>query len=153
MHAPAGGRRLGRSAWTRSEVNNVLREESTEFPDHLDSSPYATWSYVHRHCFANSCVFRYRNKILRKYGYVVWELPEDIVPTELHRRLRLAQQQAMMEQEEIEKKRPEMEQSWKERASIYAKGGRGYWDVGDTSRITWENKTTGECLDHAVAPT
>lgn len=74
------------------------------------------------------------------------------MPKESRKRLRAAPRQEMRCQEiEIEKKRPEMEQSWKERAAIYAQGGRGYWDVEDTSRITWDKKTE-DCPDHVVAP-
>lgn len=151
MSELAGDSRLGRSAWTRFEVDNVLREERTEGPDGLNSNPYEIWRYVHNDCFANNCVFRTRNSVLRKYGYVMWDLPEDAVPKESRRRLRSAQQQAIMDGEEIEKKKSEMEQSWKERATIYAKGGRGYWDARDTSRITWENKTE-DCPDQTVTP-
>lgn len=138
MNEMPGGERLGSNRWSRREIDYVLREESTEGPDDLDSNSFAIWKYTHKDCFANYCVFRSRNSVLRKYGYVMWDLPEDSVPKESRRRLRSAQQQAIRDLEEIEKKRPEMEQSWKERASIYAKGGRGYWDIKDMSRITWE---------------
>lgn len=118
----------------------MLREERTDGPDDLASCPYEIWHHVHKDCYANYCVFRSRNSVLRKYGYVIWDLPEDSVPKESRRRLRSAQQQAIGDLEEIEKMRPELEQSWKERATIYAKGGRGYWDVGDASRITWQQE-------------
>lgn len=141
VEGPGRSRLLGvGSAWTWFEFSNVSSEQRTEASDDFASGPYDIWQHVHQDSYANYCVFLGQNSVLRKYGYVIWDIPDDSVPEESRRRLRYAQRQAVRDQEEIERERLVMEQSWKERASIYAKGGRGYWDLVDTSRITWETK-------------
>lgn len=116
----------------------MLRAWRTDGPDDPGTCAFHIWRYAHRRCLINKCVFLGRNARLRQYGYVMWDTPEDLDPQEACNRVREAQEERFEEHESFEKERHDMEQSWMERVSIYAKGGRGYWSADDLSQVVWE---------------
>jgi hypothetical protein len=126
--------------WTREEVESNLRAVDTDGPDDVDSSPFDIWWYVHKRSFITESVFQPENSVLRRYGYVMWDLPRVFDMKEVRSRVHAARRQAIAEEDEVEKARNEMESSWRDRAGIFADGGLGYWSVNDLSRVTWTRK-------------
>lgn len=138
---PPGKYTLGvRRRWTRAEIDSNLRAEDTDGPDDLDSGPFDIWWYVHKHSFVQDSVFQDENSLLRRYGYVMWDVPMMFDRDEVRSRVHAARGQAVADHEEVEKGRDQMESSWRERTTIFEDGGRGYWSADDLSHVTWERE-------------
>lgn len=135
---PPGMYPLGdRQRWTRQEIESHLRARDTDGRDDLDSAPFDIWWYVHKQSFVQDTVFQDEDSLLRRYGYVMWDVPRMFDRDEVRSRVHAARRQAVADDDEVEKETEEMERSWSERAAIYEDGGRGYWSAGDLSQITW----------------
>lgn len=130
---PLGDRRR----WTRQEVESHLRARDTDGPDDLDSAPFDIWWYVHKQSFVQETVFQDEDSLLRRYGYVMWDVPRMFDRDEVRSRVHAARRQAVNDHDEVEKGRDQMESSWLERAAICEDGGRGYWSATDLSQIIW----------------
>lgn len=77
---------------------------------------------------------------LRRWGYVMWDLPATVYSPERLREVVLCGREYSLldrfRNQDPERKRA-MKRSRRERAALYRKGARGYWAEGDLSRLIW----------------
>ena len=106
-----------------------------------DSGPLDVWRWAHLDETRAQFVYRVDRQILREWGYVMWDrsrldeigiFQKDWVPTD-------DVQNSLLDASETESGRVWMETSFRMRQEIYRAGGRGWWSVGDHSRIEWPN--------------
>lgn len=107
------------------------------FFDDPDDGPFILWKWAHDGWPLSMSVLHLHHSMLRKGGYVMWDrarlygrgiLYDDWEP--VLRELVINLPDAVVY---YERWRP----SWQERSRIYVKGGRGWWDFGDESKIIW----------------
>ncbi|TGJ83304.1 hypothetical protein E0Z10_g5440 [Xylaria hypoxylon] len=107
-----------------------------------DSGPADVWRWAHYEESWQNWVYQENRHNLRKWGYVMWD------------RLRLEEigifQQpweytddshsrgSLLEQQEAQRQRGYLQNSWEQRAQIYRRGGTGWWSWGDESKVRWQ---------------
>ena len=101
--------------------------------DRLDSAPFRLWLEVHKWLPPREMCYWPENLYLRKCGYVIWDIDIDRavdlgVDDETRQWIRDGTRLALIKTIERQRGRDRMKRSWKERAAIREKGGRGYWD-------------------------
>jgi hypothetical protein len=126
--------------WSREAVESHLRARDTDGPDDVDSGPFDIWWYVHKKSLVQNTVFEEESSLLRRYGYVIWDVPRMFERDEVRSRVHAARHQAVADHDEVEKGRSQMESSWRERAAIFEDGGSGYWSADDLCHITWAHE-------------
>ncbi|KAF3009179.1 hypothetical protein E8E14_004975 [Neopestalotiopsis sp. 37M] len=98
-----------------------------------DCGPFKAWYHFAKHVPSSRCwVFYMSCSRQRNCGYVFWDwsrmeqyaLLETLSALKWDMISSLGEFTAMLD-------------SWEERYEIWRKGGRGYWDAGDTSKIVW----------------
>lgn len=109
---------------------------SDQSEDDPDTSPYDVFSSVNAERIGEEAVFLHENATLRECAYVLWD----------EARLRRLEHRLWediwgeRQPEPTEEENDEMLESFEERSRIWREGGRGYWSVGNTSRIVWKDK-------------
>lgn len=104
-----------------------------------DPGPETIWRISCPQDGSSLALFEDYDWVSRRWGYVLWD----------HERLcDLAQQGVIRlsppwepavtpQPEPSTPSRQEREASWRNRSSLYARGGRGWWAEGDESRVRW----------------
>jgi len=128
-----------------SEYSPVERDAILNHPCPADSDkgPRDAWLWAHQdsecHNLYNA---RYeRHAYLRKCGYVMWDAVRwrdwglldtewDDCRVEVQERENLPQDITSF---------VEVQESWKVRSQIHARGGKGWWAPGDLSRVVWRS--------------
>jgi hypothetical protein len=104
-----------------------------------DHGPVKMWKWAHKDETCRNFVYQGNRQYLRDWGYVMWDLArlEDLGVFEKAWDIDDACNASRLASEEELRHVAEMETSWEQRSRIYRAGGRGWWSVGDGSRIVW----------------
>ncbi|KAK2601303.1 hypothetical protein N8I77_010763 [Diaporthe amygdali] len=110
--------------------------------DGMDSAPFRLWLAAHLSFWARDIPYCPEDLYLRKCGYVIWDipLPEGARPEvngEIKQWLKDCNRQSLIDTIERQRGRDQMKMSWKERAAISERGGRGYWSPDGLHDISW----------------
>jgi hypothetical protein len=109
-------------------------------PDDARSGPFRMWYQAHKNFWKKDVINHDAHAWLRRCGYVLWDHPETpLSDLELNERFDEARAYSLLDsfRRKDSVAKAKMRSSWRERAAIYKRGGRGYWDEGDLTRITW----------------
>ncbi|KAH6613667.1 hypothetical protein B0J18DRAFT_460556 [Chaetomium sp. MPI-SDFR-AT-0129] len=134
--------------WDRFDIGPENKKSSAESsgwwitngPDGYGSSPFRIWRVAHEDCWTMDVAGYPDHAPLRRWGYVMWDLPSTIFSTErLLKVVLCGRKHSLLDRfrdQDPERKRA-MKRSRRERAALYLKGARGYWAEGDLSRLVW----------------
>ncbi|WEW57319.1 hypothetical protein PRK78_002784 [Emydomyces testavorans] len=109
------------------------------FFDDPDPGPAKIWRWAHQDETQLQFVYQKSREPLREWGYVMWNsrrlhdlgILQEPFDTEG------AWNASRPDLDEEGRLRAEMGMSWEARSKIYMTGGRGWWSVGDHSKIVW----------------
>lgn len=122
-----------------------LEWQETNGPDMYGSGPFRMWREAHKDVWEQDIVYHDRHDWLRRCGYVLWDAPESSVSDEeLRQHIVRARELSLLDhfRRNDGSRKAAMKRTWKQRAAVYAWGGRGYWSEGDLSGITWTGPIT-----------
>lgn len=138
-------RRLQYDGVPLKEFNN--EEEKllvrSPFDEDIDSGPAEAWRWAHAAYTKDHFYFLDDHRRFRQRGYVMWDLTRLLrwkfftLPVRIQALERSSGYLERLEKEAEVKKQMD---SWKERSRIWLKGGRGWWALGDESRIQWPQR-------------
>lgn len=123
------------STSTLSAFSVEDREEYIRRPffNDPDTGPSDAWEREHLDELSTAFVYQPHHHHLRELGYVMWDQAriDAMVPFSAPQRT----QNIVGVTQEVSDTR--WLASWKKRAAIFSRGGRGWWDFEDESRIVW----------------
>jgi hypothetical protein len=124
----------------RSDYESITKWWQYTELDAYGSGPWRMWYASHRAHWERVTWSFETHAWLRRCGYVIWDHPETPLKyAELEARMEEARKLSLLDH--CRRKDPDlrckMRRSWKERAEIHRRGGRGYWSEGNLSRIVW----------------
>lgn len=112
----------------------------TRGPDVYGSGPFRMWRLAHYDVWKQDAIYHKAHAWLRRCGYVIWDAPDaPVSDQELRLHIKRARQLSLLDhfRRRDPARKAAVKRSWKQRAAIYLRGGRGHWSEGDLSRVTW----------------
>ncbi|VUC25572.1 unnamed protein product [Clonostachys rosea] len=118
------------SAFSAEDREEYIRPPFFRDPD---TGPSDAWEREHHDELSTGFVYQPHHHHLRELGYVMWDQAriDAMVPFPGPRRT----QDVVGVTQEVSDTR--WLASWMKRAAIFSRGGRGWWDFEDESRIVW----------------
>jgi hypothetical protein len=122
---------------TREDEKSRIRQP---FFDDPDLGPVDAWRWAHLQYPRSSWVYQESHRELREWGYVVWDRPR-LETVGIFRQacedMPVTHDPVLLEQE-AERERGWLQNSWEERKAVSGRGGSGWWCWGDESRVQWK---------------
>ena len=113
-------------------------------PDAHGSAPWRVWREAHLDCYRVDVFYYEPHSWLRRCGYLLWDHPEKpLSDKELRDIIVEARKLSLLYhfRRNDRDAKAKMKKSWRERAEIFRRGGRGYWSEGDASQVVWSKDT------------
>ena len=107
-------------------------------PDNYGSAPWRVWREAHLDCYQDDVFYYEPHSWLRRCGYLLWDHPEaPLSSKELRDIIVEAKKLNLLYhfRRNDRDAKAKMKKSWRERAEIFRRGGRGYWSEGDLSQV------------------
>ncbi|RSL59521.1 hypothetical protein CEP54_007236 [Fusarium duplospermum] len=125
-------------ALTRSQRSHRNGSLGLSFFNDPDPGPSTIWEWAYSD-LDTEAVYLPDRAGLREWGYVMWDQARIDKTKLLQSPWRPPSAQAPHEPN-VEVADEDLLDSWTRRSQIYAKGGRGWWDAGDETKIVWRVK-------------
>ncbi|KAF5532687.1 zinc finger domain-containing protein [Fusarium phyllophilum] len=114
------------------------------FFDDPDPGPAEIWRWAYQDETKQQFVYQKSRGPLREWGYVMWDSrrPRDLGILQKPFDTEGAWNASRLDLDQEGRHRAEMAMSWEARSKIYMARGRGWWSVGDHSKIVWKGRKT-----------
>lgn len=115
-------------------------QDPRPFYPELDSGPEDAWYWAHDDEDELGWVYDVQRQNLRQWGYVLWDKSRleavGLFESAWNDSDELVD--ASLEEQEEQRQRAYMQNSWDQREQVWSSGGHGWWSWGDESRVEWE---------------
>ncbi|KAF5485986.1 hypothetical protein CGCF413_v014070 [Colletotrichum fructicola] len=128
----------GANAFVGREEELLYENVSRVTAEDSDQGPFNSWNAAHEGAPLCAGLMLHEHELLRDCAYVLWDWDR----VEKHHLLKAFENLSDARPSPDEKEYDEMNESFHERSQIWQKGGSGYWSKGDTSGISWSEKST-----------
>ncbi|KAF4420427.1 zinc finger domain-containing protein [Fusarium austroafricanum] len=129
------------SDFTQEDERSHIRPPFFNDPD---SGPAEIWRWAHQDETQQQFVYQKSRGPLREWGYVMWDSRRlhDLGILQKPFDSEGAWNASRLDLDQEGRHGAEMAMSWEARSKIYMAGGRGWWSVGDDSKIVWKGGKT-----------
>lgn len=128
----------GANAFVGREEELLYENVSRVTDEDPDQGPFNSWYAAHEGAPLYAVLMLHEHELLRDCAYVLWDWDR----VEKYHLLKAFEKLSDARPSPDEKEYDEMNESFHERSQIWQKGGSGYWSKGDTSGISWSEKST-----------
>lgn len=125
---------------TQSPVLVENEQDPRPFYPELDSGPKDAWYWAHDDEEELGWVYDAQRQNIRQWGYVLWDRSRLEAVGLFESAWNAADESvdASLEDQEDQRQRAYMQNSWDKREQVWLSGGQGWWSWGDESRVERE---------------
>lgn len=128
--------------WNIQDFRCLRRKETERVSDTplSDNAPFRLWKIAHEDNYAFRAVFSDGTSELRRYGYVIWDMPPGAHSAQaIRKRLLIIRSQRRDQEYYVDQNlRTRTESSWSDRFTDVVKGRRGYRSNGNLGDEFWD---------------